>query len=111
MTGSMSTMNQVVNMNGDEVPKESKLDSKSKTKPGVEKLNKRTREYSDVWNYFTKMGKDKDGVERATYNGCERQYKYGGKKYGTSFVTCHLLKCPMKKFYDIRQMIIGADGK
>ena len=44
----MSTMNQVVNVDGDEVLEESKLDSKSETKPGVETSNKRIRKYSDV---------------------------------------------------------------
>ena len=72
MTEFMSTMNQVLNVDDDEVPEESKLDSKSKTKPGVEKSNKRAREYSDVWNYFTKIRKDKDGIERATCNGCKK---------------------------------------
>ena len=46
-------------MDDDEVPEESKLDSKSETEPRVEKSNKRTREYSNVWNYFIKMGKTK----------------------------------------------------
>ena len=75
------------------------------------KANKRIKEYSNVWNYFTKIKKDKDGVERTACNGCKRQYKYGGKKYGTSSMTDHFPKYPMRKFHDIGQMIIDADKK
>ena len=44
----MSTMNQVINVDGDEVLEESKLDSKSETEPRVEQSNKRIKKYSDI---------------------------------------------------------------
>ncbi|RYR41425.1 hypothetical protein Ahy_A08g037813 [Arachis hypogaea] len=32
---------------------------------------------SDVWNFFKKLGPDKDGVERAECKGCKKVFKAG----------------------------------
>ncbi|RYR34646.1 hypothetical protein Ahy_A10g049619 [Arachis hypogaea] len=32
---------------------------------------------SDVWNFFKKLGSDKDGVERAECKGCKKVFKVG----------------------------------
>ncbi|RYR37383.1 hypothetical protein Ahy_A09g042277 [Arachis hypogaea] len=34
---------------------------------------------SDVWNFFKKLGPDKDGVERAECKGCKKVFKAGDK--------------------------------
>ena len=37
---------------------------------------------SDCWNFFTKIGVGKDGVERTRCNACKKEYKVGGHLYG-----------------------------
>ncbi|XP_057755746.1 zinc finger BED domain-containing protein RICESLEEPER 2-like [Arachis stenosperma] len=60
---------------------------------------------SDVWNFFEKLGPDKDGVERAECKGCKKVFKAGGKRYGTSTIKRHLDSCTQIKHEDIGQTI------
>ncbi|RYR59732.1 hypothetical protein Ahy_A05g025677 [Arachis hypogaea] len=60
---------------------------------------------SDVWNFFKKLGPDKDGVERAECKGCKKVFKAGGKRYGTSTIKRHLDSCTQIKHEDIGQTI------
>ena len=66
---------------------------------------------SDVWNFFTKLGVGKDGIERARCNACKQEYKAGGKLYGTSSLKRHIQKCKEIKFEDVGQMIMDMQGK
>ncbi|RYQ96101.1 hypothetical protein Ahy_B08g091644 [Arachis hypogaea] len=60
---------------------------------------------SGVWNFFKKLGPDKDGVERAECKGCKKVFKAGGKRYGTSTIKRHLDSCTQIKHEDIGQTI------
>ncbi|XP_072092378.1 zinc finger BED domain-containing protein RICESLEEPER 3-like [Arachis hypogaea] len=60
---------------------------------------------SDVWNFFKKLGPDKDGEERAECKGCKKVFKAGGKRYGTSTIKWHLDSCTQIKHEDIGQTI------
>ncbi|XP_027364414.1 zinc finger BED domain-containing protein RICESLEEPER 1-like [Abrus precatorius] len=56
------------------------------------------KETSNVWKFFSKIGKDKDGVERAACNFCERDYAIGKNhksktNYGTSHLSRHISVC------------------
>jgi len=53
---------------------------------------------SEVWKFFTKKGAGKDGIPRATCNGCGQEYKCGGSKYGTSILRHHIPSCTKTKF-------------
>jgi len=71
---------------------------------------------SSVWRYFKKIGRDKNGVEKAIYRGCKEPYRVGstrgpnGKNYGTSHLKRHLIKCKKVKFYDLGQMYMDQQG-
>ncbi|RYR39204.1 hypothetical protein Ahy_A09g044690 [Arachis hypogaea] len=60
---------------------------------------------SDVWNFFRKLGPDKDVVERSECKGCKKVFKAGGKRYGTSTLKQHLDSCTQIKHEDIGQTI------
>ncbi|RYR09749.1 hypothetical protein Ahy_B05g078151 [Arachis hypogaea] len=60
---------------------------------------------SDVWNFFKKLGPDKNGVERSECKGCKKVFKAGGKRYGTSTLKRHLDSCTQIKHEDIGQTI------
>ncbi|RYQ98981.1 hypothetical protein Ahy_B07g086823 [Arachis hypogaea] len=60
---------------------------------------------SDVWNFFKKLGPDKDGVEHAECKGCKKVFKAGGKRYGTFTIKRHLDSCTQIKHEDIGQTI------
>ncbi|XP_016178494.2 zinc finger BED domain-containing protein RICESLEEPER 3-like [Arachis ipaensis] len=60
---------------------------------------------SDVWNFFKKLGLDKDGVECAECKGCKKVFKAGDKRYGTSTIKRHLDSCTQIKHEDIGQTI------
>ena len=60
---------------------------------------------SDVWNFFKKLGPDKDGVERAECKGCKKVFKAGGKRYGTSTIKRDIDSCTQIKHEDIGQTI------
>nr|GME04251.1 zinc finger BED domain-containing protein RICESLEEPER 2-like [Ipomoea batatas] len=66
---------------------------------------------SDVWNFFTKIGVGKDGIQRAKCNGCLKEFKSGGKEYGTSTLRRHREICRMLKYHDLRQMFVNNEGK
>ncbi|KAH0635744.1 hypothetical protein KY289_035659 [Solanum tuberosum] len=71
---------------------------------------------SSVWRYFKKIGRDKNGVEKAICRGCKEPYRVGstpgpnGKNYGTSHLKRHLIKCKKVKFYDLGQMYMDQQG-
>jgi len=66
---------------------------------------------SNYWRYFTKLKVDKDGKERAKCNGCNKIFMCGGRKYGTSHLNRHLMKCDKIKSEDIGQMMLDMKGK
>lgn len=81
-----------------------------------EQLNKRAKkETSNVWNYFTKIGKKQDRVERATCNGCKTEYKVGpkpgGSNYGTSHLRRHIDTCKFISYFNPHQMLMDYEGK
>lgn len=86
----MESANQIVNL-GDKVVFE--------TPDAFSENTKSTRkETSNVWKFFTKAGKDKDGIERAACNYCERDYVIGKNpktktNYETSHLSRHILVC------------------
>ena len=73
------------------------------------KKDKTTTTY--CWKYFTKIGVDKDGKEKARCNSCNRIYLTGGRKYGTSHLNRHVMKCDKRKTEDVSQMILDMQGK
>ncbi|XP_060183253.1 zinc finger BED domain-containing protein RICESLEEPER 2-like [Lycium barbarum] len=72
---------------------------------------------SNVWIYFKKTGRDKDGVERAICRGCKDPYRVGstpgpkGKNYGTSHLKRHLIRCKKLKYHSLGQMFMDKQGK
>ncbi|KAG6528693.1 hypothetical protein ZIOFF_010877 [Zingiber officinale] len=82
------------------------VDELKSTKQDDESI-KKSRETSDIWMYFKKM----IGIDKAECNGCKKQYKCGGKHYGTSTLWRHLKICDKLKFHDVGQMILDQDGK
>ncbi|KAL1298651.1 hypothetical protein AAHE18_18G047100 [Arachis hypogaea] len=70
--------------------------------PSLKRLRPAT---SDVWNFFKKLGPDKDGVECAECKGCKKVFKAGGKRYGTSTIKRHLDSCTQIKHENIGQTI------
>lgn len=72
--------------------------------------SKKSRESSNIWMYF-KKNKGIDNIEKAECNGCKKQYKCGGKHYGTSTLWRHIKTCNKLKFHDVGQMILDQDGK
>ncbi|KAK4256090.1 hypothetical protein QN277_009003 [Acacia crassicarpa] len=63
---------------------------------GSFKINK--KQISNVWKYFTKIGTDKDGFEKAVCNYCAAEYVVGRhpktrSSYGTSHLGRHILGC------------------
>jgi len=56
------------------------------------------KEVSNVWNFFTKLGKDKDGIEKSVCKYCGHNYKVGKNpitknNYGTSHLSRHVNTC------------------
>ncbi|MED6136981.1 hypothetical protein PIB30_060744, partial [Stylosanthes scabra] len=45
--------------------------------PSVKRVKPLT---SDVWSFFKKLGKDKDGVDITECKGCKKVFKAGGKR-------------------------------
>jgi len=68
---------------------------------------------SYCWRYFTKIedGEGKDGKERARGNSCNKIYVTDGRKYGTSHLNHHVMKCVKRKTEDVGQMILDMQGK
>jgi len=56
---------------------------------------------SNCWRYFTKIGVDREGKERAKCNGYYKIFLCGGRKYSTSHLNCHAMKCDQNKTEDI----------
>ncbi|RDX79021.1 hypothetical protein CR513_40605, partial [Mucuna pruriens] len=52
-----------------------------------------------------------DGKETTRCNVCNKEYRIGGKRYGTSNLNCHVEKCKKIKFEDIGQMMLDMQGK
>jgi len=53
------------------------------------------------WRYFSRLGVDKDGKERAKCNGCNKIFMCGRRKYGTSHLKRHVMKCDKMKSENI----------
>ncbi|KAG6482782.1 hypothetical protein ZIOFF_059421 [Zingiber officinale] len=71
---------------------------------------KRSKETSDIGVYFKKI-KGVDSIDKVECIGCKKQYKCGGKQYGTSTLWRHLKIYDKLKFNDVGQMILDQDGK
>ncbi|MED6122072.1 hypothetical protein PIB30_036304 [Stylosanthes scabra] len=84
---------------------ESQVDADAPTAKRVRPLT------SDVWNFFKKSGKDKDGADLAECKGCKKVFKAGGKRYGTSSIKRHLNVCTHIKHEDIGQTIQEMQNK
>ena len=80
------------------------------TNPGKEPA-KKSKEFSDIWNFFIKKGMRQDGIQIAECKGCNKEYKHGGKKYGTSTLRRHRDNCKMLKFNDMGQMFLDHERK
>jgi len=63
---------------------------------------------SDYWRYFSKVGEDKD---KAKCNGCNKVFACGRRKYGTSHLNRHIMKCGKIKNEYIGQMMLDMQGK
>jgi len=61
--------------------------------------------------YFTRIKEGKDGKERAKCNSCNKTYITCGRKYGTSHLNRHLMKCVKRKSEYVGQMILDMQGK
>ncbi|XP_059289836.1 zinc finger BED domain-containing protein RICESLEEPER 2-like [Lycium ferocissimum] len=78
---------------------------------------KKVKLTSTVWRYFKKLGRAKDGIERAECRGCKAPFRVGstpgstGKSYGTSHLHHHKTQCTMLKVHDLGQMFINQEGK
>ncbi|XP_019241756.1 PREDICTED: zinc finger BED domain-containing protein RICESLEEPER 2-like [Nicotiana attenuata] len=83
----------------------------------AEPSQKKTKLTSDVWLYFKKISRAKDGIERAECKGCKKPFKVGstpgrkGKNYGISHLHRHKYQCPMLKVHDLGQMFLNQEGK
>jgi len=89
---------------------EDDIEKQSETVEG-EKNKKDKTTTADCWKYFTKIGVNKDGIERARCNSCNRIYLTGGRKYGTSHLNRHVMKCYKRKTEDVGQIILDMQGK
>jgi len=73
-------------------------DLASETPSPSESATTNKKEVINVWNFFTKVGKYKDGVEKATCKYCGNTYKVGKNpitknNYGTSHLSWHVNMC------------------
>ncbi|KAF7801124.1 zinc finger BED domain-containing protein RICESLEEPER 2-like [Senna tora] len=68
------------------------------------------KETSNVWNFFKKIGKGADGIQRAACIGCKQEFKTGGT-YGTSHLHRHVSSCNFVSYHDVSQMLINQEGK
>jgi len=73
-------------------------DLASETPGPSESATTNKKEVSNVWNFFTKVGKDKDGIEKAACKYCGNNYKVGKNpitknNYGTSHLSRHVNVC------------------
>jgi len=89
---------------------EDNFEKQSKTIEGDKKKRDKTTT-SGCWKYFTKIEVDKDGKYRARCNSCNRIYLIGGRKYGTSHLNLHVMKCDKRKTKDVGEMILDMLGK
>ncbi|KAH7677493.1 Tam3-transposase (Ac family) protein [Dioscorea alata] len=96
-----ASLNQSVNLDEEEL---------ESTKSGKE-TSKKPKEFSDVWNFFIKKEVGQDGIQIAECKGCKKEYKCGGKKYGTSSLRRHKDNCKMIKLNDVGQMFFDHEGK
>jgi len=73
-------------------------DLASETPGPSESVATNKKEVSNVWNFFTKLGKDKDGIEKVVCKYCGHNYKVGKhpitkNNYGTSHLSRHVNAC------------------
>ncbi|QHO55980.1 Putative AC transposase [Arachis hypogaea] len=64
---------------------------------------------SDVWNFFKKLGSDKDGVERAECKGCKKVFKAGVYKIRESIKYLRKSESRMVKFKECFEDIEGLE--
>jgi len=63
----------------------------SKTPGSSESVATNKKEVLNVWNFFTRIGKDKDGIEYALCKYCGHHYKVGkNRKTKNNYGTSHL---------------------
>ncbi|KAK2416658.1 zinc finger BED domain-containing protein RICESLEEPER [Trifolium repens] len=112
MAESVGNGNLPVESNVDGVPNANQLEE-AQPQLGVEEgLAKKPKLLkSDCWKFFTIVEDGKDGIGRAKCNTCKKEYKCGGKLYGTSSLNRHILSCQKSKYGDVGKMIIDMDGK
>ncbi|KAH7688738.1 Tam3-transposase (Ac family) protein [Dioscorea alata] len=96
-----ASLNQSVNLDEEE------LESTKSCK----ETSKKPKEFSDVWNFFIKKGVGQDGIQIAECKGCKKEYKCGGKKYGTSSLRRHKDNCKMIKLNDVGQIFFYHERK
>ena len=78
----------------------------------IEPQTKRAKTLTSyVWNYFMKIGIDKDGKEKCKCKAYGKEYSYASKS-GTSHLTRYIPRCHMvPQFHDIGWMLIDYKGK
>ena len=66
---------------------------------------------SNVWNFFVKIGVDKDGKEKCKCKACGKEYTCASK-LRTSHISRHILRChKIPRFHDVGDMLIDSEGK
>ena len=66
---------------------------------------------SNVWNFFVKIGVDKDDKEKCKCQACGKEYTCASK-LGASHLSCHIPRChKIPSFHDVGDMLINSEGK
>ncbi|KAF7802447.1 zinc finger BED domain-containing protein RICESLEEPER 2-like [Senna tora] len=92
---------------GDDIEILEKKPTEKESEPPKKRGKKET---SNVWNFFKKLGKGADGIQRATFIGCKQEFKTRGT-YGTSHLHRHVSSCNFVSYHDASQMLINQEGK
>ncbi|XP_052736444.1 zinc finger BED domain-containing protein DAYSLEEPER-like [Vigna angularis] len=90
-------------------------DLASETPGPSESATTNKKEVSNIWNFFTKIGKDEDGIEKAACKYCGNNYKVGKhpvtkNNYGTSHLSRHVNACRSIANLDV-DMNLYQEGK
>jgi hypothetical protein len=112
MAESVGNGNLLVEANVDGVTNINQFEEAQPQLEADEGLAKRQKQCkAECWKFFTRAGVGKDGIGRAKCNACKKEYKCGGKLYGTSSLNRHLLSCQKTRYADVGKMIVDMDGK
>ena len=66
---------------------------------------------SNAWNFFVKIGTDKDVKEKCKCKACGKEYTCASK-LGTSHLSHHIPRChKIPRFHDVGDMLIDSEGK